>query len=598
MMDKPGGAAMRKTKIICTLGPKTRDVDNIRKIIETGADAIRINFSHDDHKIHGETVKRVIKVREELGKPIPLILDTKGPEIRTGVMKDDLDHKLNIGDSFTLTTEEIEGDGKRVSVTYKNLPFDLKRGSRILIDDGLIELRVKNLTDTDIECSVVNGGILGSRKGVNIPDVFVNLPALTEKDIADVEFAPKAGFDYIAASFIRCAADIIKIRQVLEEAGGSDIQIIAKIENRDGVNNIDEIIEVADAIMVARGDLGVEIPTEEVPIVQKELIKKANKAGKPVITATQMLDSMIRNPRPTRAETTDVANAIFDGTSAIMLSGETAKGDYPLEAIQTMAKIAMTAEAVVAKQAQETLVSKNYGISMTNAVSHATCNAARELDAACIISITKSGYTARSISKFKPNCRIVGCTNNQRVLRQLNLVWGCTPVLITPKEGASTDETFALAVQKVEELKLAEQGDVVVLSTGVPLGAEGTSNIMKVQYVGNVLTKGMGFGNKSITGRASVIKVLDEADQYFKQGDILVAHKTSNEYLPYMKKASAIVVEESALEENNHAVIVGRTLDIPVIIGANGIIEGLKNATVITVDSRNGYIYNGVVHKA
>ena len=382
---------------------------------------------------------------------------------------------------------------ERVSVTYKNLPFDLKRGSRILIDDGLIELRVKELTDTEIECSVINGGVLGSRKGINIPDVFVNLPALTEKDILDVQFAPKAGFDYIAASFIRCAGDIIKIRQVLEEAGGSDIQIIAKIENRDGVNNIDEIMEVADAIMVARGDLGVEIPTEEVPIVQKELIKKANKAGKPVITATQMLDSMIRNPRPTRAETTDVANAIFDGTSAIMLSGETAKGDYPLEAIQTMAKIAMTAEAVVAKQEQEKLVSKTYGISMTNAVSHATCSTARELGASCIITITKSGYTARSISKFKPSCRIVGCTNNERVRRQLNLVWGCTPVLISPKEGASTDETFALAVQKVEELKLVHQGDVVVLSAGVPLSVEGASNIMKVQYVGNVLTKGNRF---------------------------------------------------------------------------------------------------------
>ncbi len=589
---------MRKTKIICTLGPKTRDIDSIRKIIETGADAIRINFSHDDHQIHGETVKKVIQIREELGKPIPLILDTKGPEIRTGVMKDDLDHKLNIGDSFTLTTEDIEGDQNRVSVTYKNLPFDLKRGSRILIDDGLIELRVKNLTDTEIECSVVNGGVLGSRKGINIPDVFVNLPALTEKDIADVEFAPKAGFDYIAASFIRCAADILKMRQVLEESGGSDIQIIAKIENRDGVNNIDEIIEVADAIMVARGDLGVEIPTEEVPIVQKMLIKKANKAGKPVITATQMLDSMIRNPRPTRAETTDVANAIFDGTSAIMLSGETAKGDYPLEAIQTMARIAMTAEAEVARLAQEALVSNRYGISMTNAVSHATCNAARELEAACIVSITKSGYTSRSISKFKPNCPIVACTNNKRVLRQLNLVWGCTPIYIDYKDEAPTDDNFALAVKKIEELNIANQGDVIVLSAGVPVGVRGTSNIMRVQYVGNVLTKGKGFGNKCVTARASVIKVLDEASNCFIQGDILVARKTTNEYLPFMKKASAIVIEESALDENNHSVIVGRTLDIPVIIGASGILEGLKTATVITVDSRNGYVYNGVVHKA
>lgn len=587
---------MRRTKIICTLGPKTRDEENIKKIILAGADAIRINFSHDNHEIHGETAKRVIKVREALGKPVPLILDTKGPEIRTGVMKDDLEHKLNIGDTFTLTTKEIEGDNKRVSVTYKNLPFDLSKGSRILIDDGLIELKVKKLTDTDIECSVVNGGVLGSRKGINIPDVFVNLPALTEKDVLDVEFAPKAGFDYIAASFIRQASDILKIRQVLEEAGGGDIQIIAKIENRDGVNNIDEIMEVADGIMVARGDLGVEIPTEEVPIVQKMLIKKANKAGKPVITATQMLDSMIRNPRPTRAETTDVANAIFDGTSAIMLSGETAKGDYPIEAIQTMAKIAMTAEAEVMRSEGEVLTPRNYGISMTNAVSHATCNAAKELQAACIVSITKSGYTARSISKFKPCCPIVGCTSNERVLRQLNLVWGCTPVLITSKEGESTDETFAKAVQKIEALGIVHQGDAIVLSAGVPVGKEGTSNIMRVQYVGNVLSKGTGYGTKAVTGRACAIKVLEEADKNFRQGDILVAHKTSNDLLPYMKKASAIVVEDGSLDENNHAVIVGRTLEIPVIIGANGILDGLKTATVITIDSETGYIYNGVVH--
>ena len=589
---------MRRTKIICTLGPKTRDEENIARIIEAGADAIRINFSHDNHEIHGETVKKVIKVRKALGKPIPIILDTKGPEIRTGVMKNDLEHKLNIGDTFVLTTRDIEGDGQSVSVTYKGLAEDLKVGSRILIDDGLIELQVSLIENTEITCTVLNGGVLGSRKGINIPDVFVNLPALTEKDILDVEFAPKAGFDYIAASFIRQASDVIKIRQVLEDAGGSDIQIIAKIENRDGVNNIDEIIEVADAIMVARGDLGVEIPTEEVPIVQKMLIKKANKAGKPVITATQMLDSMIRNPRPTRAETTDVANAIFDGTSAIMLSGETAKGDYPIEAIQTMARIAQTAEAEVFKNEVTLPQTTTYGISMTNAMSYAACSAAKELEAACIISITKSGYTARSISKFKPSCPIVACTYSERVQRQLNLVWGCKPVCIESKKGDSTDDIFARAVCSVEALGIAHQGDAIVLSAGVPVGLEGTSNIMRVQYVGKVLSKGKGYGDKVITGRACVIKAIEEAKKTFRQGDILVAHKTSNDLLPYMKKASAIVVEESALDENNHAVIVGRTLDIPVIIGANSITEGLKTATVITIDSKKGYIYNGVVHEA
>lgn len=585
---------MRKTKIIGTLGPKTRDSESIKKIIEAGINGIRINFSHDNHEIHGETVKRVKEVRKQLNKPIPLILDTKGPEIRTGVMKEDKDYRLNIGESFTLTTEEIEGDHTRVSVTYKNLPFDLKRGSRILIDDGLIELKVKNLTHTEVECIIENGGMLGSRKGINIPDVFVNLPALTDKDLADIKFGAEVGFDYIAASFIRCATDVIKIRQVLEENGGSDIQIIAKIENRDGVNNIDEILEVSDAIMVARGDLGVEIPAEEVPIVQKMLIKKANQLGKPAITATQMLDSMIRNPRPTRAEASDVANAIFDGTSAIMLSGETAKGDYPLEAINMMDRIARTAE-----EQQEiytkSLSPANYGISMTNAVSHATCTTAKELGASCILTITKSGYTARSVSKFKPHCPIMGCTTSERVLRQLSLVWGCEPIMIDYKEEDSTDHVFEKAVKQIEEMGHVKQGEVIVLSAGVPVGVAGTTNIMKVQYVGNVLAKGKGYGKEIVTGKASIVKVLDEAKKNFNKGDVLVVGKTDNSYLPYMKKASAIVVEDGSLEENNHAVIVGRTLDVPVIIGAANVVEAVRNATIITVDSEKGYIYNGTI---
>lgn len=584
---------MRKTKIISTLGPKTRDHDSIRKIIEAGADAIRVNFSHDNHEIHGETVKRVKEVREKLGKPIPIILDTKGPEIRTGVLAGDEDIKLNIGDTFTLTTDEIEGNNERVSVTYKNLPYDLKRGSRILIDDGLIELKVKNLTNTEVECTIENGGLLGSRKGINIPDVFVNLPALTEKDLADIKFGAEVGFDYIAASFIRCANDVVKIRQVLEESGGGDIQIIAKIENRDGVNNIDEILQVADAIMVARGDLGVEIPAEEVPIVQKMLINKANDLGKVVVTATQMLESMIRNPRPTRAEASDVANAIFDGTSAIMLSGETAKGDYPIEAISMMDRIARTAEAASTKYNLPVSLT-DAKLSMTNAISHATCQTATDLDAAAIVTITKSGHTARAVSKFKPICPIVASTTDERVQRQLNLVWGCTPFLINI-EKESTDEVFNEAIKRAEELGFANQGDVVVVTAGVPVGVAGTTNILKAQYVGDVLARGIGYGKKSITGRASVVKVLEEADKYFKKGDILVTAKTDNTFLPYMKKASAIIVEDSTHEENNHAAIVGRTLDIPVIIGAKNVVEAIRNTTTITVDSEKGLIYNGIV---
>ena len=385
----------------------------------------------------------------------------------------------------------------------------------------------------------------------------------------------------------------MKIRQVLEANGGSHIQIIAKIENRDGVNNIDEILQVADAIMVARGDLGVEIPAEEVPIVQKILIKKANDLGKVVVTATQMLDSMIRNPRPTRAEASDVANAIFDGTSAIMLSGETAKGDYPLEAISMMNRIAITAEGA-SKLYNLPMALNEAKLSMTNAISHATCQTATELGAAAIVTISKSGHTARAVSKYKPTCPIVACTTDERVQRQLNLVWGCTPLLMNIEEG-STDEVFNTAIKKTEELGFANQGDVVVLTAGVPVGVAGTTNVLKTQYVGNVLARGIGYGKKAVTGKASVIKVLQEADRYFKKGDILVTAKTDNTFLPYMKKASAIVVEESTHEENNHAAIVGRTLDIPVIIGAKNVVEAVSNAMTITVDSDKGLVYNGAV---
>ncbi len=588
---------MRKTKIICTLGPKTRDNDSIKQLLEAGADAIRINFSHDNHEIHGETAKRVIEIREEMGKPIPLILDTKGPEIRTGDMKNNIDQILSSGDIFTLTTDEVEGDNTKVSITYKKLPNDLEVGSSILIDDGLIELNVKTLTNTEIKCEVVNGGILGSRKGINIPDSSISLPALTDRDIEDIKFAAELGFDYIAASFIRCGTDIIKIREILEAQGNENIHIIAKIENREGVNNIDEIIDVADGIMIARGDLGVEIPIEEVPIIQKEIIKAANKAGKLVVTATQMLDSMIRNPRPTRAEAADVANAIFDGTSAIMLSGETANGDYPLEALNTMSKIALAAELEVAKQKRADLKSKNYGLSMTNAISNAACHTAKELEAEGIVAITKSGYTANSIAKFKPNCQIIACTSNKFVLRQLNLVWGCVPIYIETPITEMIDKQFKEALIKIQEKCILKDSDIVVLTAGVPLGAEGASNVMKVQYVGNVLGRGIGFGNKEVIGKATVVRAIDTVQDVFNEGDILVTYRTNNTYLPYMKKASAIIIEENKEDLYDHTVIMGEALNIPVIVAASGIMGGLKNGTTIKVDSSSGYVYSCGINK-
>ncbi|OON97390.1 MAG: pyruvate kinase [Epulopiscium sp. Nele67-Bin005] len=471
---------MRRTKIIATIGPKTRDVESIKKIITAGADAIRINFSHDTREAHAETAKNVMEAREALGAPTALVLDTKGPEIRTGVLAGDTDIQLVAGGTIVLTTDEIEGTIERVSVTYADLAKDLEVGSRVLVDDGLIELKVTKIEGNDLTCEIINGGLLGSRKGINIPDVFVNLPALTEKDILDIEMGVKVGFDYIAASFIRCKEDVLQIREVLKKNGGEKIKIISKIENRDGVNNIDEILEVTDGIMVARGDLGVEIPAEEVPLVQKMLIQKSNELGIPVVTATQMLESMVKNPRPTRAEASDVANAVYDGTSAIMLSGETAKGDYPYEAIQFMDRTARTVES--RPEVYHKFLGKKGKVSMTNAISYSACTAAKELNAAAIVTVTKSGYTARSLSKYKPASPIIAYTLDPQIERQLNLVWGCQPKHID-LDKKETDEVFAQSVAQAEKEGFVKKDDIVVLTAGVPIGVHSTTNVLKVQYV-------------------------------------------------------------------------------------------------------------------
>ncbi|ONI45285.1 pyruvate kinase, partial [Epulopiscium sp. SCG-B10WGA-EpuloA2] len=511
---------------------------------------------------------------------------------RTGDIKDNGEIELIAGQTFTLTTDDIEGSNDRISISYKELPHDLKKGDKILVDDGLIELVVREIVKNDIVCTVKNGSILGSRKGINIPNVSLNLPPLTEKDVSDIALGAKLGFDFIAASFIRKASDVIRIRNILEENDGRGIHIIAKIENREGVDNIDSILQVADAIMIARGDLGVEIPAEEVPIVQKRLIRKANIAGKPVVTATQMLESMVRNPRPTRAEVSDVANAIFDGTSAIMLSGETAKGDYPIEALSMMVNIAIMAEKT--PEMYNLVYKSNQFVSMTHAMSHATCQAAKQLNAAAIVTVTKSGYTARAVAKFKPTAPIIACTPDERAYRQMNLVWGCSPHIITI-DKEETDSVFAKGVLKAEEIGVAKQGDVVVITAGVPLGVAGTTNILKVQYVGNILARGIGCGKNVLSGRACVAKVVEEAIESFVQGDILIARSTDNSFLPYMKKASAIIVEDATPEENNHAAIVGRTLDIPVIYGAGIVTETVKKGRTITIDTEHGIVYNGVV---
>lgn len=578
---------MRKTKIICTLGPASWDVETIKSLTKNGLNAARINFSHGDHETHGRTIQNVKQAREELGMYIPVVLDTKGPEIRTKDLKVDA-VMLKSDQEFVLTIDDIIGDETKVSVTYEDLIKDVEKGTRILIDDGLIELRVKDIVGNDVICQVINGGELGSKKGVNIPDVYVNLPSMTDKDIADIKFGIEQQVDFIAASFIRSASDVLAIRQLLEENGGGDIQIISKIESREGVNNIDEILEVSDGIMVARGDLGVEIQTEEVPLVQKLLISKANKAGKLVVTATQMLDSMIRNPRPTRAETTDVANAIFDGTDAIMLSGETAKGKYPLETVRTMATIAQRTEAAIdyVKRSQNVDGQTN----IANAISRATVSAAHDLGASAIISVTQSGSTARKVSKNRPVCPILGCTTSEAVARQLNLMWGVTPVVVDKQDN--TDEIFDKSVAKAVETGYAKTGDIVVITAGVPVATKGTTNLLKVHLVGDVLVKGTGFGKKSVTGKANVITTVQGQEQMFQQGDILVARATDNDYLPYIKKAAAVVVEDK--DPSCHAAIAASALDIPVVIGAEDAAALLQRGMVVTVDSENGFVYNGV----
>ena len=567
---------MRKTKIVCTLGPATNDVEIMKQLIQNGMDAARINFSHGTYETHAETIAKLKQAREELNAPIPLILDTKGPEIRVKTFKEDK-VRLEEDATFTLTTREVEGDVNIVSVTYADLPKDVHRGSRILIDDGLIELKVEDITETDVVCKVINGGVVKSRKGVNLPGVEVNLPSLMEKDIEDLKFGVENGFDIVAASFIRSAEDVLKIRRVLEENGGGQMHIISKIENQQGVENIDKILEASDGIMVARGDLGVEIPPEEVPLVQKILIAKANRIGKPVITATQMLESMVHSPRPTRAEANDVANAIFDGSDAIMLSGETAAGAYPLEAVATMARIALKAESAV---------------NITNAISMAACATAAELKTAAITTVTKSGFTARMISRYRPACPLIASTSDETVWRQMNLIWGCKPMLYTGElpRGGVFDTALEIAVKS----GLLKNGDTVVSALGMPLGFSGATNTLRVDIVGDVLCKGKGVGTKRATGTARVITARDGVERTFHQGDILVTTATDSSFMPYIRKAAAIVVGPLDQNVNSHAEVAGMALDIPVIVCNAKVVDFIPAHSLITVDAEKGFVYKGI----
>ena len=588
---------LRKTKIVCTLGPSTDDENVMRSLIEEGMNVARFNFSHGGHEEQFGRLTMLRKLREEMKRPVAALLDTKGPEIR---LKEFASGKVELknGQTFTLTTEDIVGDESRVAITYKELPDDVKLGDTILIDDGLIGLEVKKIQKVsgakaeaegkmpmDIVCTVMNGGMVSNKKGVNVPNVELSMPYISEKDYGDIVFAVENDYDFIAASFVRCADDVLAIRRILEEKGGEDIHIIAKIENMQGVQNIDEIIRVSDGIMVARGDMGVEIPLEDVPVIQKMIIKKVSGAGKVVITATQMLDSMMKHPRPTRAEATDVANAIYDGTSAIMLSGETAAGQYPIEALKTMVRIAVRTECDI-NYLQRFKDRKNMSSpDVTNAISHATCTMAGDLNAAAILAVSKSGRTARMISKYRPYSPIIGACLTEKVYRQLGLSWGVAPLLLEQKNKA--EELFDYAVDTAETAGLISKGDVVVLTAGVPLGVSGTTNLIKVQVAGHILVKGKGIAGKKIAANLCVYHSEEDLAN-FKEGDIIVAADTNNCMMKQMRQASGLIVEADS--DSCHAAIAGLSLDIPVLIGAKNALEVLKSSAYVELDSENGVV--------
>jgi len=577
---------MRKTKIICTMGPATDDPQVLRQIMLAGMNVARINMSHQNHEQQLVRINQIKQIREELGLPIAILIDTKGPEIRLGQMKGKVE--LKAGDTFTLTTDEIVGDQNRASITFKELPQDVKPGTQILIDDGLIALEVGTTTLTDIHCTVINGGTISSSKGINVPNTKLSMPFMSEKDREDIAFACKVDADFIAASFTRRADDILQIRQELEknQREDQDIRIIAKIENGEGVENIDQIIKVSDGIMVARGDMGVEIPLEEIPSLQKMMIHKAYSAGLQVITATQMLDSMMKNPRPTRAETTDVANAIYDGTSAIMLSGETAAGLYPVEAVKTMSRIAERTEQNI----DYVEIFQNRKIkdapNVTNAISHATVTTAHDMGATAIITASKTGSTARMISKFRPACPIICCTTNPQAQRQMNLSWGVIPLMAEEKNDV--DELCDHATELAIKAGHVENGELVVFTAGSPLGVSGTTNLLKVHLVGHILVKGDGITTYSATGNLCVAHSEQEALETYHPGDILVINHTTNALLPVLKEVSGIITETGG--SNSHAAIVGMALELPVLVGAENAVSLLKSGATVTLDAEHGIV--------
>ena len=575
---------MRKTKIVCTLGPSTDREEVLRDMILSGMNVARFNFSHGNYDEHRRRLDALKKIRTELGVPVAALLDTKGPEIRLKQFAGGKTH-LKTGQTFTLTTREVEGSAEVCSITYKDLPGDLAVGSTVLLADGLISMTVTSLSDTDIQCRVDNGGPISNNKGVNVPGVRLSMPYMSQRDKDDILFGIEQGFDFVAASFTRSAQDNQEIRRLLN-AGDSKMRIIAKIENREGVDNIDEILAAADAVMIARGDMGVEIDFTEIPMIQKNIIFHSFSSGKPVITATQMLESMMENPRPTRAEITDVANAIYDGTSAIMLSGETAAGKYPVEAVRTMAAIAERTENDSSYFGHLRKAPADTRMSIAAATAHAAATTAADIKADAVVTVSKSGETARLLSKVRPATPIIACVMEEAVQRHLALSWGVTPLMMP--YAHDTDELIDLSVKAAEEAGLVQSGDLVVVTAGVPVGVSGTTNMIKVHLVGDSLLTGVGVGGQNAKGRVCVCRNNDEVNTKFHRGDVLVVPYTNNRMLDAMKEASAIIVEESGL--NSHAAIVGLALGKAVIVGAAGATRIMKDGTMVSVDCERGIV--------
>ena len=580
---------MRKTKIICTLGPSTDKDGVLRELIANGMNVARFNFSHGSHEEHKGRLDLLKSLREELGKPVAALLDTKGPEIRLKDFKNGTE-MLEAGQTFTLTTRDVEGTKEICSITYKDLPQDVAPGGTIMLDDGLIKLQIQTVNDTDIVCTVLNNGKIKNKKGVNVPGVHLSMPYMSQRDKDDIIFGIEQGFDFIAASFVRTAQDVYEIRNLLNEYD-SNIRIIAKIENREGVNNIDSILAAADAVMVARGDLGVEIDFTELPGIQKSVIDRSFSFGKPIVTATQMLDSMMVNPRPTRAEISDVANAIYDGTSAIMLSGETAAGAYPVEALKTMSAIAERTENEVHYRDNRLVDASNGQISVSDATAHAACLTAKDVNASAIVTVSESGNTARLLSKYRPAQPIIACVMNEQVQRQLAISWGITPLMMPLAH--STDELIEMSTSLAKENGYLHDGELAVVTAGVPVGVSGTTNMIKIHMIGNCLATGVGIGPEgaalaNATGKACVCHNLDELRAKFKPGMVLVVSSTSNEMLSYVRDAAAIVVEEPGL--NSHAAIAGKALLKPTIVGAAGATSHIRDGLMIAVDCAHGSV--------